>query len=79
MHIPFTQKEQFPFLGGLLTLLQDNLHDGLKTVLFLPMPLSLLVAHGENPCDVFYKQEHMCNHLFDCVEKLVITPSKRGC
>ena len=32
------------------------------------------IVHGEDPCDVFYKQENMRKHLFDCFEKLIITP-----
>ena len=32
------------------------------------------IVNGEDPCDVFYKQENMRKHLFDCFEKLIITP-----
>jgi len=33
-----------------------------------------LIVHGEDPCDVFYKQENMRNHLLDCFEKLSSLP-----
>ena len=32
------------------------------------------IVHGEDPCEVFYEQENMCEHLLDCYEKLIITP-----
>ena len=35
------------------------------------------IVCGEDPCDLFYKQENMRKHLFDCFEQLVITPFPR--
>ena len=35
------------------------------------------IVCGEDPCNVFYKQEDMRKHLFDCFEQLVITPFPR--
>jgi len=32
------------------------------------------IVHGEDPCNVVYQQQSMHKHLFDCFEKLIITP-----
>ena len=31
------------------------------------------IVHGEDPCDVFYKQESIRKRLFDCFDKLIMT------
>ena len=32
------------------------------------------LAHGEDPCNVLYQQENLCQHLIDCFEKLIMMP-----
>ena len=48
--------------------------DGIKDCGVFAIAFITSIVHGEDPCDVFYKQENMREHLLDCYEKLIITP-----
>jgi len=43
---------------------------GLKDCGVFAIAFITSIVHGEDPCNVFYRQEHMHKHLFDCFEKL---------